>query len=190
LPKYKNERKEKMKYKSMKNAVASLFVFAAILLLGHLSSYSQKTAGGSDHLASASPLADNEGRGSRAIEGTWDVVVTIRNCETGAPVATFKAMDMFIQGGSVVDTNAAPPSTRGPGFGSWEFVGDHEFRSTVRFYMYNPDGSFAGVRRLAQTYSVSVDNNSWESTVGITVFNPAGTMIATACGTAIASRAE
>ena len=179
-----------MNYKSMKTVVTSLFVFAAIVFLAHLSAYSQTTAAGIDRAASATPLADNEGKGSRAIEGTWNVLVTIRNCETGAPVASFRAMDIFIQGGSVIDTNAAPTSTRGPGFGSWEFLGDHDFRSTVRFYIYNPDGSFAGVRRLAQNYSMGADNNSWESTVAITVFDAAGNMIATACGTAIASRAE
>ena len=174
----------------MKTVAASLFVLAAIIFLGHLSAYSQKTAVGTEGLAGSSPLADDEGRGSRAIEGTWNVLVTIRNCETGAPVATFKAMNIFIQGGSVIDTNAAPTATRGPGFGSWEFVGDHDFRSTLRFYIYNPDGSFAGVRRLAQVYSMGADNNSWESTVAITVFDAAGNMIATACGTAIASRTE
>jgi hypothetical protein len=182
--------RKKMKYKSIKTVVASLFVFTAIIFMGHLSAYPQTAAEGTDRLASASPLADTDGRGSRAIEGTWNVVVTIRNCETGAPVATFKAMNMFIQGGSVIDTNAAPTSTRGPGLGSWEFVGDHDFRSTLRFYIYNADGSFAGVRRLAQNYSMAPDNNSWESTVAITVFDAAGNMIATACGTAVASRAE
>lgn len=135
-------------------------------------------------------VADDTGRGAREIEGTWNVVVTIRNCQTGTPVASFKAMDLFIQGGSIVDTNAAPPSTRGPGFGSWEFVGEHKFSSVLRFYLYNPDGSFAGVRRIAQEISLGGDNNSWESTVGIIVFDPAGNMIATACGTAAATRAE
>jgi hypothetical protein len=130
------------------------------------------------------------GKGARALEGTWMVNVTIRNCDTGAPLAAFKAMDMFIQGGSLVDTNAAPPSTRGPGFGSWESVGYHDFRSTLRFFLYNPDGSFAGVRRIAQDISMDQTDDAWASTVGITVFNPAGDQVATACGTAVAVRAQ
>ena len=178
-----------MKYRSMKLVATSLLV-TAILALGHLSAYSQKSAG--EDVISRDPdsLADNSGKGSRALEGTWNVIVTIRNCQTGASLTSFKAMDLFIQGGSVVDTNAAPPSTRGPGFGSWEFLGDHDFNTTLRFFLYNPDGTFAGVRRIAQNIAMGDDNNSWESTVGITVFNPAGDQIATACGTAVASRAE
>ena len=175
----------------MKITGGSLLVAVAILALAHLSAYSQKTAGEFDSInRDAVSLADNGGKGSRALEGTWNVVVTIRNCQTGTAITSFKAMDLFIQGGSVVDTNAAPPSTRGPGFGSWEFLGDHNFRTTLRFYLYNLDGSFAGVRRIAQEISVGEDNNTWESTVGITVFNPAGDQVATACGTSAAVRAE
>ena len=174
----------------MKTAITPLLIFAAVMFLATVSTYSQNIVGGIELPARVAPLADDEGRGSRAIEGTWNVLVTIRNCQTGAPLASFKAMDIFIQGGSVIDTNAAPTATRGPGFGSWEFVGGHDFRSTLRFYIYNPDGSFAGVRRLAQVYLMGADNNSWESTVGITVFDPAGNTVATACGTAVATRAE
>ena len=130
------------------------------------------------------------GKGARAIEGTWNVVVTLRDCQSQAPLGTFRAMDMFIQGGSIVDTNAAPPTTRGPGFGSWEYIGEQQFAATLRFFIYNPDGTFAGVRRLAQEISLGLDNNSWESTVTTIIFNPAGTPIATGCATAIASRAE
>jgi hypothetical protein len=179
-----------MKYKSTKVVAASIFVTVAIIALGHLSAYSQKTAGEDAVNGQVASLAESIGKGSRAIEGTWMATVTIRNCETGAPVASFKAMDLFIQGGSVVDTNAAPPSTRGPGMGSWEFLGDHEFTSTLRFFLYNPDGTFAGVRRIAQNITIGADNNTWESTVGITVFNPAGVQVATACGTAVSARAE
>jgi hypothetical protein len=130
------------------------------------------------------------GRGARAIEGTWNVVVTLRNCTTGAPLATFKAMDLFIQGGSMVDTNAAPPSTRGPGFGSWQYAGEHQFTAVLRFFLYNTDGTFAGTRRIAQDITIADDNNSWESTVGTIVFDPAGNPVATGCGTAVAARAE
>ncbi len=129
-------------------------------------------------------------RHAREIEDTWNVLVTIRNCQTGAPLANFKAMDLFIRGGSVVDTNAAPPSTRGPGFGSWKYLGRRNFTSTLRFFLYNPDGSLMGVRRIEQDIKLAADSNSWNSTVSITVFDPAGNQVATACATADATRAE
>jgi hypothetical protein len=143
-----------------------------------------------DSKASESETTSFTGKGARALEGTWNTVVTLRDCTTQAPLGTFRAMDMFIQGGSLVDTNAAPPTTRGPGFGSWSYVGEQQFTATLRFFIYNPDGTFAGVRRVAQEITMAEDNNTWESTVANIIYNPAGTPVATGCATAVASRAE
>ena len=146
-----------------------------------------------EQTADAKPESESAGftgKGARAIEGTWNVVVTLRDCTTSAPVGTFRAMDIFIQGGSVIDTNAAPPSTRGPGFGSWAYTGEQQFTATIRFFIYNPDGTFAGVRRLVQEIVMGPDNNTWESTVATIIFNPAGVPIVTGCATASAVRAE
>lgn len=132
----------------------------------------------------------DSGVGSKAIEGVWDARVTIINCDTGNPIAMFRAMDMFHNGGTFTDTNAAPPNTRGPGFGTWEYLGRRQFNAVLRFFLYNPDGSFAGVRRIAQDIRLNRSGDEWESTVAITVFDPAGNQISTACATATATRFE
>jgi hypothetical protein len=122
------------------------------------------------------------------IEGVWDSRVTIRNCQTGNPVVTFRAMDTFIHGGSLVDTNANPPTTRGPGFGRWQYVGGGQYTATFRFFLYNPDGTFAGVRRVTQT--IDLEGDDLNSMVTIEVFDPNDTLISTACATATARRVE
>jgi len=179
-----------MKHSFLK--VIGIFTFGLVLMPAFIQfgSSAQKLERSEEVKATESANADLVGKGARAIEGTWMVTVTLRNCDTGDPLGTFKAMDLFIQGGSVVDTNAAPTATRGPGFGSWEYSGVQEFTATLRFFIYNPDGSFAGVRRIAQNITMGFDNNSWESTVTNIIFNPAGTPIATGCATASAVRAE
>jgi hypothetical protein len=143
-----------------------------------------------DVKTATSEISSFTGKGARAIEGTWNAVVTLRDCTTSTPVGTFKAMDMFIQGGSIVDTNAAPTATRGPGFGSWAYTGEQQFTATLRFFIYNPDGSFNGVRRVSQEIVMAEDNNAWESIVTTIIFNPAGVPVATGCATAVAVRAE
>ena len=122
------------------------------------------------------------------ILGVWDSRVTIRNCQSGSPLATFRAMDTFVQGGSLVDTNAAPPSTRGPGFGRWQYVGGGQYTATFRFFLYNPDGTFAGVRRVTQT--IDLEGDDLNSIVTIEVFDPNDTLISTACAIATAKRVE
>lgn len=124
------------------------------------------------------------------IEGVWESTVTIRNCQTGSPLATFRAMEMFVSGGSLVDTNAAPPSTRGPGFGRWQHVHGSQFTATFRFFLYNPDGTFAGVRRVSRIIELVGAGDDLTSTVSIEVFDPNNNLISTACATEIARRVE
>lgn len=137
---------------------------------------------GSSESASARPNQPKD------IEGVWDSRVTIRNCQTGDVIAMFRAMDMFHRGGTLTDTNAVPPSTRGTGFGTWEYLGHARYNVLLRFFLYNPDGSFAGVRRIAQDIALNRGGDEWTSTVSITVYDPAGTLTATACATATATR--
>ena len=122
------------------------------------------------------------------ILGVWDSRVTIRNCQTGNPIANFRAMETFLSGGGLIDTNAAPPSTRGPGFGKWQFTGGSQYTATFRFFLYNADGSFAGVRRVSRT--IDVDGNTLTSTVSIEVFDTNDALVSTACATEIATRVE
>lgn len=179
----------------MKRPISRAMIFLAVSLIlipafNQFGLNAQVREQAADGKAAEPEATSFTGKGARSIEGTWNVVVTLRDCQSQAPLGTFRAMDMFIQGGSIVDTNAAPPTTRGPGFGSWEYTGEQQFTATLRFFIYNPDGTFAGVRRLAQEIVVAPDNNSWESTVATIIFNPAGTPIATGCATATAARAE
>jgi hypothetical protein len=183
-------KKGRYKMHRLRNLLLTATIVLLTTAISFLSVYSQKTAGDAVSALRDGPAAETTGRGSKSIEGVWNATVTIRNCQNGTPITSFKAMDLFVQGGSVVDTNAAPPNTRGPGFGTWEFLGEHQFASTIRFFLYNPDGTFAGVRRIAQDITVGEDNNTWESTVSITVYNPAGDLTSTACATAAAQRAE
>ena len=187
----REQHKEKTSMKHSFLKVIGFFAFGFVLTLAFAQFSNAQSREQATEVKAAEPETSNvTGKGARAIEGTWNVVVTLRDCATGAPLGTFKAMDLFIQGGSLVDTNAAPPTTRGPGFGSWESTGEQQFSATLRFFFYNPDGTFAGVRRVAQEISMAGDNNSWESVVTNIIFNPAGNPVATGCGTASATRAE
>ena len=164
-------------------------IFALGMILLPASSHFNASAQSKEQTESTGSALE-KGNGARALEGTWNVVVTIRICQTGTPLATFKAMDLFMQGGSVVDTNSTPPTTRGPGFGSWAHVSENQFSATLRFYQYNPDGSFAGVRRVAQEITLAADSNSWESVVSNITYDPSGNQTGTGCATAVATRAE
>jgi hypothetical protein len=55
---------------------------------------------------------------AQALEGSWDVRVTILNCQTGAVISSFPTLNTFMQGGTMQETSAGvPPSLRSPGHG-------------------------------------------------------------------------
>lgn len=68
----------------------------------------QACGGSSDAIAQSATVAD-------PIEGVWEAVATVRNCTTGEPITTFRGSQLMHRGGTLSDTNAGAPSTRGPG---------------------------------------------------------------------------
>lgn len=122
------------------------------------------------------------------IEGLWNSQVTVTNCQTGAVMRQFQAMNLFIHGGTVTDTDVQPPSTHGPAFGTWQASGGAQYTSVFQLYRYNPDGSFAGANKVTRSITLGVDGNSFNSTLAIDVEDPTGATLSSTCGTETATR--
>ena len=178
----------------MKKTFLKTTSWLAVAIIGSLSfvtspSFAQESTAVLDRqqLESSTAVSQSSKKAERII-GVWDSQVTIRSCQTGAALATFRAMETILGDGGLVDTNAAPPSTRGPGFGRWEYLGGTQYKATFRFFLYNPDGTFAGVRRVSRI--IELDGDNLMSTVSIEVFDPNDVLISTGCGTELAKRVE
>jgi hypothetical protein len=79
------------------------------------------------------------------VEGSWEAVITVRDCTTSATILTAKGQQVLHRGGTVTDTNASPPTARGVGFGTWRReVAGASYTVRFRFNRYNPDGTLAG----------------------------------------------
>jgi hypothetical protein len=69
------------------------------------------------------------------IVGTWDVVVDIINCDTGATIASGgSALGLFNADGTRHETNATNPALRTPGYGNWHHVKNNKFQFAFKFY--------------------------------------------------------
>lgn len=118
------------------------------------------------------------------IVGTWEFQVHIFNCDTGQTVARFRAASLFNAGGTFLDTNAAPPSTRGPAFGVWSYdPRTRKYHMDMRFYRYNPDGSFAGATEVRRTATLSRDGNQMSGAFTGQRLAPNEQVLANTCGT-------
>jgi hypothetical protein len=121
-------------------------------------------------------------------EGVWEAQVTQRDCTTNAVLATFRGAQMIHRGGTLSDTNAAAPGSRGPGMGLWSKNGDGSYAVKFRFYRYNPDGTLAGTTVVTSTRTLGADANTYTGTTRSEVRDLAGAVLTAVCVTDIGTR--
>jgi hypothetical protein len=118
------------------------------------------------------------------LEGVWESTITIRDCNSGTAIRTFKGVNVFHRGGTLSDTNSAAPTTRGPGAGIWRAGAvAGSYTASFRFYRYNPDGTLAGSQRVNRTFTLAASGNSTTGTIAAQVLDTAGTVLQSLCGT-------
>ena len=131
-------------------------------------------------------------RQDRSIEGAWRTTVTIRNCETGAPITTFQGLQTFNEGGTLAETATGnPPSLRTPGHGVWSREhGRRHYSFVFMFDRFNADGTHAGSTKVRGDVILEPGGDEMTVVASTELFNPAGQLIATGCSTATATRLE
>lgn len=122
------------------------------------------------------------------IEGVWEAVATVRDCTTNTTLATFRGAQVLHHGGTLSDTNASPPATRGPGFGVWSRNADGSYAVKFRFYRYNGDGTLAGTNVVTSTRALTADGNSYNGDTRGEVRDTAGVVLSRTCVTDVGSR--
>jgi hypothetical protein len=123
-----------------------------------------------------------------AVAGAWESNVTIQDCSTGAVLRTFKGLTLLQQGGGASATNNLPPAVGSPAYGSWGRAANADaYEIRLRFFRFNPDGSWAGAQNLTRTVML-LDSNTMTGTVSAQVLDAAGNILQTVCGSETASR--
>lgn len=125
---------------------------------------------------------------SDPIEGVWEAVATLRDCNSQAALASFRGSQVLHRGGTLGDTNGAAPGTRGPGFGLWSRNADGTYAIRFRFFRYNSDGSLAGSNVVSSTRTLSGDGSRYEAVTRAEVRDLAGTVLQTTCVTDVGTR--
>lgn len=135
--------------------------------------------------ANPSPLS-----GARAIEGVWEPMVTIRDCQTGAPIFSFPSMDSYIRGGAYVGEGMSEPANRALGLGAWRHEGGRNFTAAYQFFAYNPDGTPLGRLRVSSRIRLSADGESFRTSDTAELTDLNGTVLDRICGTREATRLQ
>ena len=133
-------------------------------------------------------LAADEDRGRLGIEGVWDVSVTIRQCDTGAPIVAIHAMNMFIHGGTLTETSN--DLLRSSSLGTWQSVSRRGYTSVFRFFRFNEDGTFAGRNKITRAIRLSADANRFTANAVFEVLDVNDNLLSSGCATETATRLQ
>jgi hypothetical protein len=126
---------------------------------------------------------------NRTLEGTWQVQIALRDCQTGDPLGTpFVSLVTYARGGTVTATTARVcPALLSPFFGVWTNTGAHTYSSVAQAFLFNPAGAWTGTQTLRQWIAFS-SPDQYTVTATIEIANPAGTVVSSGCATAVGAR--
>ncbi len=155
--------------------IRTVLVFSLILMSG--------TATAAEPAGTTGLLAVPANR----IVGLWQMRVSVAPC-TGGPSRNFIAYNTFHGGGTMSDTNAAPPTTRGPAQGVWRYMGQGLYKARFQFFRYLPDGSYDGVSDIRLDMSLAASASQLTQDVRGYNLNPDGSLRVELCGTAVGER--
>ena len=135
------------------------------------------------------PASGSTQSGGGRLEGTWDVQVTIRNCQTGAGIRTFASITEFMFGGTLIDsTSGTPQAQRSPGQGVWEHVSGDTYRFTFKAFNFDAAGNFIGWTRISHEAMLDSNGNEYSSAGTSEIYAANGTLLLTGCSTTTATR--
>lgn len=161
-----------------KFALASLISTVLIVTMAYAQIYSEKDGVAADFAI---------GNGARALEGAWDVTVTLRNCADGSEIRSFPRLNTFMQGGTMQETaasgTAAQPALRSPGHGVWQHYDGRSFGYSIQFLRLNADGSPAGYVRETRAVEVSPIGGMYTATGTSLIYLPNGVVLGPFCST-------
>ncbi|MGH9948923.1 MAG: hypothetical protein ACRD6X_17255 [Pyrinomonadaceae bacterium] len=128
---------------------------------------------------------------ARLLVGSWNVQITIRDCNSGTAFVSFPAMMTFNQGGTMQETaNDRTPLLRLPGHGVWSYQRGRTFSRAFQFFRYNADGSYSGRNRIRGPIEVNRSGNRYTSTTSFEVLDPNDNVLDSGCATEVGTRFE
>jgi hypothetical protein len=133
-----------------------------------------------------------------SLQGTWWVDVTLRDCASGAPRATFPSLLAFAKGGTLTETTANAlfqPGQRSGGFGSWSRLDERSFRASSDAFILFDSAATAiapplhrGLQRIAQTIEMRNGGETFTSVATVRFYDAAGVLLTSGCATAAGHR--
>lgn len=135
------------------------------------------------------PAWGSEQNGGGRLEGTWDVQVSIRNCQTGAEIRRFASLTTFMSGGTSIDTTSGTPQAlRTPAHGVWSHIGGNNYRFSFKTFSFDAGNNFIGWTKITHEATLDSDGTQYSSAGTAENYAANGTLLFTGCSTTTATR--
>jgi hypothetical protein len=139
-------------------------------------------------VAAVSIFGQNSKGGGRLV-GTWDAVVTIRNCATGAPINTFASIASFNQGGtSIGSTSGIPQSLRTPEHGVWRHVSGNTYTFKFKSFGFDASGNAVSYAIVSHDLQLNEAADAYTSAGTARFYLLNGTQVGQGCSDAVGTR--
>jgi hypothetical protein len=141
-----------------------------------------------------SAMAQNPGSTASPLGGTWQVQVTLVNCQTGIalPPPPFSSLLTFARGGTLAEDTSNPsfaPGQRSPGQGVWETTSNNVFYArSVAFINFSTPVFESGQQIIEQTISYDNQSDQWSAVATIEFTDANHAVYRQGCATATAMR--
>ena len=110
---------------------------------------------------------------ARALEGTWVVQLTFRNCADGTPLNSAYGLNTFIPGGTMLGTPSAPPAAVRTGHGVWRHEGGARFFNRMGLWAYNSQtGALLGLRVVSRNIELGPGGDEFRASDSEQVYDP------------------
>jgi hypothetical protein len=123
------------------------------------------------------------------IAGTWEVQVSVVNCDTGFPFATFPALATFGSDGTlIVSEGGVAPSTKAPAHGIWSHTRGRAYKFKTRSFTFNEAGQLAGWIVINNNVTLNTFATEFTANGTAQIFLASGTQVGAGCSSLTATR--
>jgi hypothetical protein len=131
-----------------------------------------------------------DSRGSGRLVGTWDAIVTLRDCATGnATRDPFASIASFNQGGTTIgSTSGMPQASRTPEHGVWKHIKGNRYLFRFKSFNFNPAGVAVSYGIVTHEIELDETGNNYVSHGIAEFYLMNGTKVGQGCSDAVGTR--
>ena len=133
-----------------------------------------------------------QGKGDKTLVGAWEMIITFRDCTTGAATRQAPGLISFMFGGVMQEYGLGQqiPQNRTDAQGNWSHDMARNYSAVAKAFRFNIGGSYAGSAKLYRLVELSQDGEAFEASVASEIYDASGVLISRGCATESGRRLE